>query len=155
MHVHVHVLYVHMRWCARFLLTLWLGLARVAYPSVRAGFMVGVSRESPVEYVYMISSPLPLHTHILTHSHTLYTTYILMLLSLTYSYTPVQLFRADLISAMKLPDSTPMESGSFLTIREPWRTEWEIGVQVRCYKKHGKVCHFEGTGEKSQIDVLS
>ena len=37
---------------------------------------------------------------------------------------------------MKLPDSTPMESGSFLTIREPWRTEWEIGVQVRCHKKH-------------------
>ena len=31
---------------------------------------------------------------------------------------------------MKLPDSMPMESGSFLTIKEPWRTEWEIGVQV-------------------------
>ena len=42
----------------------------------------------------------------------------------------VQLFRADLISAMKLPDSMPLESGSFLTIKEPWRTEWEIGVQV-------------------------
>ena len=42
----------------------------------------------------------------------------------------VQLFRADLISAMKLPDSMPLESGSFLTIKEPWRTEWEVGVQV-------------------------
>ena len=50
----------------------------------------------------------------------------------TYVHTNLhlQLFRADLISAMKLPDSTPMESGSFLTIKEPWRTEWEIGVQV-------------------------
>ncbi len=31
---------------------------------------------------------------------------------------------------MKLPDSVPMESGSFLTIRDQWRTEWEVGVQV-------------------------
>lgn len=45
----------------------------------------------------------------------------------------LQLFRADLISAMKLPDSMPLESGSFLTIKEPWRTEWEIGVQVSPY----------------------
>ncbi len=42
----------------------------------------------------------------------------------------MQLFRADLISAMKLADSTPLDSSSFLTIREPWRTEWEFGVQV-------------------------
>ena len=42
----------------------------------------------------------------------------------------MQLFRADLISAMKIPDSMPMETGSYLTIRETWRTEWEIGVQV-------------------------
>ncbi len=45
----------------------------------------------------------------------------------------VQLFRADLISAMKLPDSMPLESGSFFTIKEPWRTEWEVGVQVNGY----------------------
>lgn len=41
-----------------------------------------------------------------------------------------QLFRSDLISAMKLPDSLPMESGSYFTIKEPWRREWEFGVQV-------------------------
>ena len=136
----------------------------MAYPSIRAGFMVGVSRESPVGYIHVhdLLTPSPfIHTlsltHSLTHTHThTYTlcTYVLILLSLTYSYTPVQLFRADLISAMKLPDSTPMESGSFLTIREPWRTEWEIGVQVRCNKKHGNMCHFEGTHEKAKSMCL-
>ena len=70
----------------------------------------------------------------LTHTCSLCTLYFFHVLVCA----PVQLFRADLISAMKLPDSTPMESGSFLTIREPWRTEWEIGVQVRCYKKKKK-----------------
>lgn len=45
-------------------------------------------------------------------------------------HKPAELFRADLISAMKLPDSMPLESGSFFTIKEPWRTEWEVGVQV-------------------------
>ena len=60
------------------------------------------------------------HTHTYTH-----------MLVLVVDVMVVQLFRADLISAMKLPDSTPMESGSFLTIKEPWRTEWEKGVQVR------------------------
>lgn len=42
----------------------------------------------------------------------------------------MQLFRSDLISAMKLPDSMHLDSGSFLTIKEQWRTEWEVGVQV-------------------------
>ena len=51
-------------------------------------------------------------------------------LSHTHTHIHTQLFRADLISAMKLPDSVPMEAGSFLTIKEPWRTEWEVGVQV-------------------------
>lgn len=58
---------------------------------------------------------------------------LIIIILLLYAHV-LQLFRADLISAMKLPDSTPMESGSFLTIREPWRTEWEIGVQVKWYK---------------------
>lgn len=62
--------------------------------------------------------PPSLPSHSLTHSH------------VTVLLFNMQLFRADLISAMKLPDSVPMETGSFLTIRDPWRTEWEIGVQV-------------------------
>lgn len=43
---------------------------------------------------------------------------------------PAELFRADLISAMKIPDSQSLEAGTYLTIREPWRPEWDIGVQV-------------------------
>eukprot|EP00731_Ephydatia_muelleri_P038954 Em1006g4a len=43
---------------------------------------------------------------------------------------PAELFRADLISAMKIPDSQSLEAGTYMTIREPWRTEWDIGVQV-------------------------
>ena len=42
----------------------------------------------------------------------------------------VQLFRSDLISAMKLPDSLSMESSSYFTVKEAWRREWEFGVQV-------------------------
>jgi hypothetical protein len=41
-----------------------------------------------------------------------------------------ELFRADLISAMKLPDSHYLEPSSYVEIKEPWRTEWEMGVQV-------------------------
>ena len=34
---------------------------------------------------------------------------------------------------MKLPDSHPLEPSSYVEIKEPWRTEWEIGVQVHIY----------------------
>lgn len=49
----------------------------------------------------------------------------------SYDLLPNKLFRADLISAMKIPDSQSLEAGTYMTIREPWRTEWDIGVQVR------------------------
>ena len=118
----------------------WPGTCGIPeYP--RAGFMVG--RENPTGCMLdVISSPsLPLsHTHTYTHAQAYYTLDIIYplisfchILIILYAHV-LQLFRADLISAMKLPDSTPMESGSFLTIREPWRTEWEIGVQVKWYK---------------------
>ncbi|CAI8037996.1 Protein Jade-3 [Geodia barretti] len=42
----------------------------------------------------------------------------------------LQLFRSDLISAMKLPDSLQMDSSSYFTVKEAWRREWEVGVQV-------------------------
>lgn len=121
----------------------WLGTYGIPeYP--RAGFMVG--QENPTGCMLcVISSPsLPL-----SHTRAHYMHIILILPSYTrilYAHM-LQLFRADLISAMKLPDSTPMESGSFLTIREPWRTEWEIGVQVKWYEKAlgvgvvYKMCH--------------
>lgn len=43
---------------------------------------------------------------------------------------PAELFRKDLISAMKLADSEQLQEGSYFLISDPWRQEWEKGVQV-------------------------
>lgn len=45
-------------------------------------------------------------------------------------FLALQLFRKDLISAMKLADSEPLQEGSYVLISDPWRQEWEKGVQV-------------------------
>ena len=42
-----------------------------------------------------------------------------------------QLFRKDLISAMKLPDNEPLEADDYWTVTDTWKQEWEKGVQVR------------------------
>jgi len=41
-----------------------------------------------------------------------------------------QLFRKDLISAMKMADSEALRRDDFLMISDHWRQEWEKGVQV-------------------------
>ncbi|KAL4230621.1 E3 ubiquitin-protein ligase Jade-2 [Mactra antiquata] len=46
------------------------------------------------------------------------------------SHKPAELFRKDLISAMKLPDSEPLAQEDYFLIADPWRQEWERGVQV-------------------------
>ena len=43
---------------------------------------------------------------------------------------PFQLFRKDLISAMKLPDNEPLDTEDFWTVQDTWKQEWEKGVQV-------------------------
>lgn len=43
---------------------------------------------------------------------------------------PAELVRKDLISAMKLPDHENLNKEHFLRILDPWREEWEKGVQV-------------------------
>lgn len=43
---------------------------------------------------------------------------------------PAELFRKDLISAMKLPDSDQLNREDYLLISDPWKEEWEKGVQV-------------------------
>lgn len=43
---------------------------------------------------------------------------------------PAELFRKDLISAMKLPDSEPLASDEYWVIVDQWKQEWERGVQV-------------------------
>lgn len=43
---------------------------------------------------------------------------------------PAELFRKDLISAMKLPDSEPLAANEYWIISDQWKQEWERGVQV-------------------------
>lgn len=53
------------------------------------------------------------------------------LLSL-YSAPPLllQVFRKDLISAMKLPDSHHVSPDDYFLLADTWKQEWEKGVQV-------------------------
>lgn len=39
-------------------------------------------------------------------------------------------YRKDLISAMKLADSEPLAADEYWIITDPWKQEWERGVQV-------------------------
>ena len=43
---------------------------------------------------------------------------------------PAELFRKDLISAMKLPDSDQLNPEDYILITDTWKEEWEKGVQV-------------------------
>lgn len=42
----------------------------------------------------------------------------------------VQVFRTDLITAMKIPDSFQLSPEEYYVLADPWRQEWEKGVQV-------------------------
>ncbi|XP_075712449.1 E3 ubiquitin-protein ligase Jade-2 isoform X2 [Rhinoderma darwinii] len=44
--------------------------------------------------------------------------------------TPPIVFRTDLITAMKVPDSFQFGPDEFYILADPWRQEWEKGVQV-------------------------
>ncbi|XP_053317806.1 E3 ubiquitin-protein ligase Jade-2 [Spea bombifrons] len=43
---------------------------------------------------------------------------------------PSEVFRTDLITAMKIPDSYQFGPDDFYILADPWRQEWEKGVQV-------------------------
>ncbi|XP_063059996.1 protein Jade-1 isoform X2 [Engraulis encrasicolus] len=43
---------------------------------------------------------------------------------------PSEVFRTDFITAMKLPDSAQLACEEFYVLSDPWRQEWEKGVQV-------------------------
>uniref|UniRef100_A0A9L0I958 Jade family PHD finger 3 n=1 Tax=Equus asinus TaxID=9793 RepID=A0A9L0I958_EQUAS len=43
---------------------------------------------------------------------------------------PAEVFRKDLISAMKLPDSHHINPDSYYLFADTWKEEWEKGVQV-------------------------
>uniref|UniRef100_A0A7N6AUQ5 Jade family PHD finger 2 n=1 Tax=Anabas testudineus TaxID=64144 RepID=A0A7N6AUQ5_ANATE len=55
--------------------------------------------------------------------------YLFSLLSFSTLLT-VQVFRTDFITAMKLPDSAQLGLDDFYVLSDPWRQEWEKGVQV-------------------------
>ncbi|KAG5843290.1 hypothetical protein ANANG_G00149220 [Anguilla anguilla] len=54
---------------------------------------------------------------------------------LTVPFSPPlwQVFRTDFITAMKLPDSAQLGPEEFYLLSDPWRQEWEKGVQVPAY----------------------
>lgn len=41
-----------------------------------------------------------------------------------------QVFRTDLITAMKVHDSYQLNPEDYYVLADPWRQEWEKGVQV-------------------------
>ena len=43
---------------------------------------------------------------------------------------PVEMFRTDLISAMKIPDHQQLTEGQYIRIRDAWKEEYDRGVQV-------------------------
>lgn len=47
-----------------------------------------------------------------------------------YSKKPAELFRKDLISAMKMADGEQLGQDEYLSITDTWKEEWEKGVQV-------------------------
>lgn len=50
--------------------------------------------------------------------------------SLTFCHVSLKVFRKDLISAMKLPDSHHIPPEDYYLLADTWRQEWEKGVQV-------------------------
>lgn len=46
------------------------------------------------------------------------------------SEKPAELFRKDLISAMKMPDTEQLIEENYLLLAEAWKQDWEKGVQV-------------------------
>ncbi|GFT80461.1 protein Jade-3 [Nephila pilipes] len=49
---------------------------------------------------------------------------------------PDELFRKDLISAMKLPDNEQLDESEFWDVSDSWKQEWERGVQVPVNSKN-------------------
>ncbi|CAB4014951.1 Jade-3 isoform X1 [Paramuricea clavata] len=48
---------------------------------------------------------------------------------------PAEVFRTDLITAMKIPDHQLVTPGTYFDLCDPWKQEWEKGVQVPVNKE--------------------
>uniref|UniRef100_A0A3Q3R0C2 Jade family PHD finger 2 n=1 Tax=Monopterus albus TaxID=43700 RepID=A0A3Q3R0C2_MONAL len=69
----------------------------------------------------------------LTHTHTctcVHSSSCSIALFICTSWQTVEVFRTDFITAMKLPDSAQLGMDDFYLLSDPWRQEWEKGVQV-------------------------
>jgi len=50
--------------------------------------------------------------------------------------TFLKVFRKDLISAMKIPDTSQLLTEEYWVMQDTWRMEWEKGVQVSITGMH-------------------
>ena len=58
------------------------------------------------------------------------------------SSKPAELYRTDFITAMKIADTEVLDEANYFLIRDPWRLEWEKGVQVPVKPDHLYVPNF-------------
>ena len=47
-----------------------------------------------------------------------------------------KVYRTDLITAMKIPDQQLLTPGTYFDLSDPWKQEWERGVQVVLCSKY-------------------
>uniref|UniRef100_A0A6G1S9L6 Protein Jade-3 n=1 Tax=Aceria tosichella TaxID=561515 RepID=A0A6G1S9L6_9ACAR len=67
-----------------------------------------------------------------------------------YRKKPAELFRKDLISAMKMADSEQLNESDYITITDHWKEEWEKGVQVPVNPEGLPSASFRLLADKSQ-----
>lgn len=91
------------------------------------GYSVGVHKRSRLDFNNVASSSLapqdPLTPSLKLKDST-------RIYNFGYRKKPAELFRKDLISAMKMADSEQLNDSDYITITDHWKEEWEKGVQV-------------------------
>lgn len=91
------------------------------------GYNVGIQKRSRLELNNVASSSLssqdPLTPSLRLKDPT-------RIYNFGYRKKPAELFRKDLISAMKMADSEQLNDSDYITITDHWKEEWEKGVQV-------------------------
>lgn len=67
---------------------------------------------------------------------------------------PSEVFRTDLITAMKLHDSHQLNPEDYYELADPWRQEWEKGVQVPVSPESIPQCAVRTVAEKSTAPLF-
>ncbi|XP_041463113.1 trichohyalin-like [Lytechinus variegatus] len=68
------------------------------------------------------------------------------------SNQPAEVFRKDLISAMKLPDSSQLLPDEYMIMTDNWKPEWEKGVQVPVNPRSIPQAHIKEIRKPEDID---